>query len=433
MKSTQNYRFTNWARNESCVAQNFFQPDNEEDLIETIKTHSKIRVVGTGHSWNNICLTDEALINLDLYNKVLEVDKDKLQVKIQPGIKLWQLNEYLDKQGLALRNLGSISEQSVAGAISTGTHGTGINYQILGSQIEEFWLIKADGEKILINKDQNKDLFHLALVNLGCLGIISSITLNVVPSFNLHDVTVVAGFDEVVNQLDELVAQTDHFKLWWFPHTEEVVVYRYTRTPDPVNDSRFRQWFMDELVSVNAYRLMLKIGTINRDWRKRINKALVTKFIKPLDRIEKSYKVFNVPEPPLHREAEWAFDFAVAKDLLREYKTMINNSAHRINFLQEIRFTMGDDFALSPCYQRKTIWLGAYNADNFGWEEILADFEVIAQKYNGRPHWGKEFRKVDAEYLNTAYPRMNDFKQLRQKFDPDNKFVNDYIARILEV
>ena len=433
VQPTKNHRFTNWARNESCVANNYYQPDNEEDLIEIVKQNPAIRVVGTGHSWNKICLTGETLVNLDKFNKVLDLDVAKLQIRIQPGIKLWQLNEFLDKHSLALKNLGSIAKQSVAGAISTGTHGSGINYQILGSQIEELWLIKADGEKVLIHRERDKDLFELALVNLGCLGIISSITLNVVPAFNLHDVTYVANFEDVITHLDQLAAQTDHFKMWWFPHTEDVVVYKYTRTQEPVNDTRLRQWFMDELVSVNAYRLMLKIGTINREWRRGINNTLVKKFIQPLNRIEKSYKVFNVPEPPLHRETEWAFDISVAKELLHDYKKMINASSHRINFIQEIRFTKADEFALSPCYQRDSIWLGAYNADNFGWEEILADFEIIARNYNGRPHWGKEFRSPDKAFFKTAYPRMAEFEQLRKQFDPDNKFVNDYISKILEV
>ncbi len=432
MKSTQNYRFFNWARNESCSPKNYFQPETEEELIEIIRNHPKIRVTGTGHSWNKICLTDDALLNFDNFNKVLDLEIPKLQVKVQPGIKLWQLNEFLDKRGLALKNLGSISDQSVAGAISTGTHGTGINYQILGSQIEEFWIIKADGEKLLIHKDQDKELFELALVNLGCLGIISSITLNVVPAFNLHDVTTIRNFDEVIDNLDELVAKSDHFKLWWFPHTENVVVYQYRRTQEAINDSRLRQWFMEELVSVNAYRLMLKIGTLNRDWRRNINKTLVQKFITPLNRIEKSFKVFNVPEPPLHREAEWAFDICIAKDLLRDYKKRINASKHRINFLQEIRFTKADDFALSPCYKRDTIWLGAYNADNFGWEDLLADFELIAKQYKGRPHWGKEFRSVGHDYLQSGYPRLNEFNELRQKLDPDKKFSNDFINKVFE-
>lgn len=189
---------------------------------------------------------------------------------------------------------------------------------------------------------------------------------------------------------------------------------------------------MDELISVNAYRLLLKIGTINRNWRKRINTVLVQKFIQPLNRVEKSFNVFNVPEPPLHRETEWAFDITKAAPLLHDYKNMINASAHRINFLQEIRFTKADEFALSPCYKQDSIWLGAYNADNFGWDELLADFETIAIQYGGRPHWGKEFKKADKEFFNSAYPKLKDFNLLRQSFDPGNKFANKFILDIFE-
>lgn len=207
------------------------------------------------------------------------------------------------------------------------------------------------------------------------------------------------------------------------------MVYRYTRTQDKVNDSRLRQWLMDEFLSVNVYRLLLAIGSINRNWRKAVNGLLVRKLISPLNRIEKAHKVFNVAAPPPHREAEWGFDIAIAKDLLREYKAIINASAHRINFLQEIRFTKGDSCAMSPCYGRDTMWLGAYNADNFGWNELLADFETLAKKYNGRPHWGKEFN-IDKTYLKKQYPKFDSFNALRRQLDPGDKFVNDYVARI---
>ena len=429
MKQQTGYRFFNWAKNETCVAQKFFQPETEEEIIEVVKQSKKIRVVGTGHSWNATCLTQDTLINFDNYKNVLLLDKEKLQVKIQPGIKLWQLNEYLDKEGLALKNLGSISYQSVAGAISTGTHGSGINYQILGSQIEEFSLIKADGEKVILHCERDKELFNNCMVNLGCLGIISEITLHIVPAFNLHDYTVAVSFNEAVDRLKELVNNTDHFKMWWFPHTDKMVLFRYTRTADKANDSAFRQWFLDELVSVSIYRLLLKIGNIKRSWRKIINRLLELNFKTPLDRIEKSYKVFNVPEPPLHREVEWAFDISVAQNLLRDYKQLINTSNHLINFIQEIRFTKADDFALSACYGRDTIWLGAYNADNFGWEELMNDFEALAKKYNGRPHWGKEFN-VDKKYLQAVYPKFKEFEELKKQFDPNGKFTNDFISTI---
>lgn len=424
-----NYRFTNWANNEACTPQNFYQPETEEQIIELIKRSKKVRVTGTGHSWNSICLTDDTLINFDRYNKVLHLDKEKLQVKVQPGIKLWQLNEYLDKEGLALTNLGSISYQSLAGAISTATHGSGMNYQILGSQMEEFTLIKANGEKLTLHRVRDKELFNQCVVNLGCIGIISEITLNIVPAFRLQDMTIAAEFDKTIDVLHRFTDYTDHFKMWWFPHTKDLVLYRYTRTQSAPNDSRFRQWFMDEFISVIGYRLLLKIGNINRDWRKNINKLLVKNFAKPLHRIEKSYKVFNVPEPPLHRETEWAFDISVAKKVLSEYKQMINESAHRINFLQEIRFTKADDYMLSPCNGRDTMWLGVYNADNFGWKELMNDFETLAKKFNGRPHWGKEFT-ADKNYLQSVYPKLNEFNTLRKQFDPEGKFENDFISKI---
>ena len=431
MKQQANYRFLNWARNQNCVAKNFFQPETEEELVELIKKGTKVRLVGTGHSWNSICLSSDTLINLDFYNKVLAIDKQNLQVKIQAGIKLCQLNEELDKAGLALTNLGSIAKQSVAGAISTGTHGSGINYQILGSQIEEFSLIKADGEKLVLHREKDKELFNKCIVNLGCLGVVSEITLNIVPAFNLHDYTVAVPFEEAVERLNKLVNQTDHFKMWWFPHTDKMVLYGYNRTQVKTNDSRFRQWFMDEFVSVNIYRLLLKVGNIKRSLRRTINQLLLLNFKKPLDRIEKSYKVFNVPEPPLHREVEWAFDIADAQNLLLEYKQLIDSSNHLMNFIQEIRFTKADDFALSPCYGRNTIWLGAYNADNFGWKELMNDFEALAKKYNGRPHWGKEFT-VDAAYLKSVHPSYEDFNTLRKRLDPNGKFSNDFISRFFK-
>lgn len=429
MKSKPNYHFRNWAGNQQCTTANYYQPETEEEVISVVKQHAKLRMVGTGHSWSEVCLCDEALVNLDNYNKVINLDRENLLLTVQAGIKLWQLNEYLDKQGLALANLGSIARQSIAGAVSTGTHGSGINFQIIGSQLMQFTVIKADGTKVILHREQDKDAFNLAVVNLGALGIISEVTIKVVPAFRLHDQTVVLPFEQVVEQLDELINNTDHFKLWWFPHTEQVVVYRYRRTQEPANDSRWRQWFMDEFLSVYMYRLLVKIGNLNRDWRQPINRMLVGKFIQPLNRIEKSYKVFNVPEPPFHREVEWGFDLQHAKELLRAYKHMVNNGKHRINFIQEIRFTKADDFALSPCYRRNSIWLGAYNMDNYGWAELMTDFETLARQFNGRPHWGKE-ANFDKNYLRAQYPQFEAFNTLRKQWDPQGKFENEFITKI---
>lgn len=272
-------------------------------------------------------------------------------------------------------------------------------------------------------------MFNLCLVNHGCMGVISEITLNVVPAFNLHDYTVAVNYNEAIERLDEYITNTDHFKMWWFPHTDKMVMYRYTRTKDNTNDTRLRQWFMDEFISVAGYRLLLWVGNMYRPLRKGINKLLVQNFSKSLDRIAKSFEVFIVPEPPLHREVEWAFDVKYAKELLRDYRQLIESSGHLINFIQEIRFTKADEYALSGCYGRDTIWLGAYNADNRGWGELMNDFETLAKKYNGRPHWGKEFT-VDTTYLQSVYPQWQAFDSLRRQLDPQGKFENAFIKQL---
>lgn len=429
MKSQQNYKFTNWAKNITADVRNYIQPESEEEIIALVKQYSKIRLVGTGHSWSDICQTNEVIINLDNYNKIISIDKVNKVVKTQAGIKIWQLNKLLDKEGLALKNLGSIDRQSITGAVSTGTHGSGIDFQILGSQLLELSLIKADGTKLTINKERDTDLFNACVVNLGCLGVVSEITIQVVDAFNLHDYTTTLPFDEVIDNLDDYLKNNHHFKLWWLPPTNEIVVFRYQRTQEKTNDSRLRQFLKDEVLSVIMYRFFVFAAKLFPVLAKPINRFLTWNMKGPLDRIEKSYKVYIVPEPPLHRETEWTFDIARGKEILRAYKKFITENKYNLNFIQEIRFTKGDDFWLSACHQQNSLWLGLYCYEHENWEDLLKDYETFAKQFHGRPHWGKEFN-VGKEYLQEHYPKYRDFIQLRHEMDPDKKFVNSYIERL---
>ena len=429
MKQQRNYTFINWGKNIRQNVANYYQPETEEEIQFIIKKHDKIRVVGTGHSWSAVCVTDDTMINLDQYNKVLHLDKEQQTIKVQAGIKLHQLNKFLDKEGLALQNLGSISEQSLAGAISTGTHGSGITYQCLASQIIELSLIKADGSKIIIHKEEDVDLFNATVISIGCLGVISEITLQVTQCFNLHEYTTTLPFDEVIENIDELLQNNHHFKLWWLPPTNEVVVYKYRRTQEKINDSKLRQFFQDRLLSVLGYRLLVFIGRMRNSWIVAINKYLTKQMHGPIDRIEKCYNVYNVPAPPIHRETEWTFDLVNVKEMLRAYKKMVEDSPYHLTFIQEIRFTKGDDFWLSPCYKRDAVWLGLYNYDFHKWNEILPFYQSFAKQYNGRPHWGKEF-VMDKNYLQNQYEKIEDFKKLKHEFDPAKKFENKFVEEL---
>ena len=421
MITKQSFIFKNWAKNIEHTSPFFAQPSTENEIIDLVKKHNKIRVVGTGHSWSALCMSDELLLNLDNYKQLVNIDKTNKTATVQAGIKLWQLNDLLDKEGLALTNLGSIDQQSIAGAIQTGTHGTGIGFQNLASQVLSFTLIKADGEKITLLKED--DLFNAAIISLGCLGIISELTLQVTDAYNLHDKTYTKKFTDIIDTIDDYIYNNNHFKMWWLPTSEDAIIFTYKRTSEKTNDSWFRQFFMDKILSVIGFRLCVFLGNIFPKLRVPLNKFLTAQMDGPLDRIEKSYKVFVVPEPPLHRETEWAFDVKNAKEILTAYRNLFLSGEFTFNFIQEIRFTKGDNFWLSECNGRDSIWIGAYNHEDKQWNSILQAFEKFAIQHNGRPHYGKEFH-VRKEYLAQQYPKYADFIELRKQFDPTNKFGN---------
>lgn len=430
MQRLSQKNFRNWAGNVQYLPQQMFLPQGADEIAEIVKNHQQIALTGSSHSWSQLCVGDGALIRTQYFNKISNLDAEKRLVTVQSGVKLWQLNNYLHERGFALSNLGSIAKQSVVGAMATGTHGSGLNFQILASQMQSFVLLQAGGQQINVDRDENPELFQLAAVNLGALGVVLQATLRVVPAFQLQESAYVLDFEQGLSRLDEFLQQTDHFKLWWFPHTDKFVVFRYQRTQQPANDSKMRQWLIDEILSVYLYRTLVHIGHLHHPWRRPLNRLLVNHLMQPLERIERSDRVFNVPEPPIHRETEWAFDVNRAAELLREYKKRIDAGPHHINFIQEIRFTKGDDFALSPCYKRDSIWIGAYNIDTIGWPALLRDFEDFAVQHDGRPHWGKEFT-VDTAYLRQHVARLGDFAALRQQLDPNGKFLTPLLNRIL--
>ncbi len=423
----------NWAGNVRFTPNAIAQPSSTEEVVELLRNAAaegrKVRCIGTGHSWSALAETGDILVNTDRLNRIISTDAATGQVVVEAGAKLKDLNGQLWERGLAFSNLGSIAEQSLAGAVSTATHGSGINHRILASQIQRFTLVRPDGEVQVIDAEKDRDLFNTAIISLGALGIITEMTLKAVPRYQLHERSGLMDFDEVCANVLDWIKQHDHLKMWWFPHTDRMMVYRYDRTQEPVNDSRLRQKLMDEWLSVRGYRLMLWWANRKPVRRKWVNQQIVARMLPDVDRIERSYKVFNVPEPPIHRETEWAFDIGLTSELLREYRDMVNANGHLINFIQEIRFVKGDDYALSPCHGRDSVYVGAYNADDRGWDELLSDFEQMAVRHRGRPHWGKEFT-VGADYLRSIYPQWGDFLALRDAFDPERRMVNGMMWKL---
>ena len=341
----------NYGRNVRFEPRRRVTPHTVEELAAIVRESTRVRAVGAAHSWSQAIVTDDTLVSLDRMRGVIALDRAASQVTVQGGMRLRELNAYLDREGLALANLGSIDSQSVAGVIATGTHGTGRAFQCLGAQVARLDLIDGAGRSVTIERG-NPELAG-AIVGLGALGIVHAVTFDVVPAFRLHDRTRTERFEDVIERIDEHVAGCDHFKLWWLVPNAEAVVFRYSRTDRAANDSALRRWVKDRLISVAVYRSLLAVGQLSgRRWIPGINRFLTRQAGRPLDRITPSHIGFLTPIPPCHAESEWAFDVADVKPLLRAYRRLLLDGRHRYSFIQELRFSRADELWLSPAYQR---------------------------------------------------------------------------------
>ncbi|HEX5058475.1 MAG TPA: D-arabinono-1,4-lactone oxidase [Kofleriaceae bacterium] len=409
----------------------YAKPRTVDELAALVRDSKRIRAVGAAHSWSPAIVTDDTLVSLDRMRGVIALDRDAKRITVQGGMRLRELNAYLDREGLALASLGSIDSQSVAGVIATGTHGSGKNFRCLSAQVAKLDLIDGTGNRVTLERGQPD--FDGAVVGLGALGIVHAVTFDVVDAFRLHDRTGLAKLDEVIEAIDEHVASADHFKLWWFPPHDHAIIYRYMRTDRASNDARFRRWFKERVIAVGVYRSLVAIGQLSgRRWIPAFNRFLTGQAGQPLNRITPSHIGYLTPIPPVHRESEWAFDIKDAKPLLREYRRLLPGDGHTYNFIQELRFSRADNLWLSPGYQRDSIWLSLYNIDRKNWSAQLAKFEAFARANGGRPHWGKE-ATFDRTYLRGQYARLDEFAALAARFDPDRKFRNAWLDEILGV
>lgn len=423
-------RIENFGRTFDFTPARVAYPESIAELRRVVSGARKVRVMGSRHSWSKGIVTDDTLVSLDRMNRVLAVDHEAKRVTVQAGIKLDDLVAELDNRGLALANLGSIADQSLAGAISTGTHGTGLGFGCLADQVESLSLIDGRGDERRL--DRGHADFDAVVVGLGCFGIVHEMTISVVPTFQMHCVTDTTPFDDVIDNLGDYADSHDHFKFWWLVPEDNVIVFKQDHTDEPRNDSDLLRWFKDEFLAVVVYRTCIALQRIERKHLVPfVNRVLGREVGRHFDRICKSHVGFLTPVPPVHRETEWAFDYANAKQLLRDYRELLLGSGHTYNFIQEIRITRADDFWISPAYQRDSIWLSMYNIDKAArWDDQLRRFEAFARQHGGRPHWGKE-ATFEPAYLEQQLPKLMDFAELARTYDPDGKFVNRWISGLL--
>ncbi|HEY0638642.1 MAG TPA: D-arabinono-1,4-lactone oxidase [Pseudonocardiaceae bacterium] len=427
------HAWRNWADTARCHPARVSRPRTEAELAEAVRAAAagggRLRVAGAGHSFTAIACTDGTLVDLSDYRAVLAVDRAAGLVTVQAGITLAALTAELHRHGLALHNLGDIAYQSVAGAISTGTHGTGATLGNLSTAVAGLRLVTADGTVLDCTADSEPELLAAARVGLGVLGVISTVTLRCVPAFTLHALEETRRLSAVLGELDTLVDGNDHFEFYWFPGTDWTTTKRNNRTTEPPRPRGRAAAFLGDVVLSN-----LVFGAVCRTAVRWPAASGVLRSVVPrlgtTEYSDASFRVFASPRLVRFAEMEYAMPRAAFPEVFEQVRRLADPLASHVVFPVECRWVAADDIPLSPSSGRDTAYVAVHVVRGNDHEPYFRGVERILDSVGGRPHWGK-LHYQDADVLAQRYPEWSRFQALRPRVDPNGLFTNPYTDRVL--
>ncbi len=423
----------NWAGNARCAPARIVAPRTEAEIVEcVVAAHAAggtLRVVGAGHSFTPIVCTDGTLVDLRDHAAVLSVDRAAGLVTVQAGITLSALNEVLAANGLALHNLGDIAYQSVAGAVSTATHGTGATLGNLATAVVGLRLVTGDGTVLDCSAEQHPEVFASARVGLGALGVISTVTLRTVPAFTLYALEETRPVDAVLAELDPLVDGNDHFEFFWFPGTDHAMTKRNNRTTEPAAPKGRVSAFVGDIVLSNVVFGAVCRAAVAWPPASGALRAIVPR-LGGSEYSDASHRVFASPRMVRFVEMEYAMPRAAFPEVFERVRRLADPLAPRVVFPVECRWVAGDDIPLSPASGRDTAYVAVHVVRGNPYEDYFRGVEKILDSVGGRPHWGK-LHYQDAATLAERYPRWPEFQAARALTDPTGVFRNAYTDRVL--
>ncbi|WP_369195392.1 D-arabinono-1,4-lactone oxidase [Streptomyces djakartensis] len=437
MSSTANGKngtWRNWGGNVTARPAREVTPASVDELAAAVRRAAedglRVKAVGTGHSFTSIAATDGVLIRPQLLTGIRRVDRENMTVTVEAGTPLKRLNVALAREGLSLTNMGDIMEQTVSGATSTGTHGTGRDSGSIAAQIKGLELVTADGSVLTCSGKENPEVFAAARIGLGALGVVTAITLAVEPVFLLTAREEPMPFDRVLADFEQLWAENEHFEFYWFPHTGSTNTKRNNRSAGPERPvPQVKGWIEDELLSNGVFQVANWVGRAVPAAIPAIAQVS-SKALSARSYTDIPYRVFTSPRRVRFVEMEYAVPRAAVTDALRELRTMVDRSGLRVSFPVEVRTAPADDITLSTASGRDSAYIAVHMFRGTPYQRYFTAAERIFTAHEGRPHWGKIHTR-DAEYLSRVYPRFGEFTALRDRLDPDRRFQNDYLRRVL--
>ena len=431
--SQQTTRWSNWAGNQQTGTVLLSKPQTESELQQVVQSAQlsgrRVKAVGSGHSFTAIAVSEEVLVDLSDYDEIVAIDKINQTVTVQSGIQLSKLNQALYENSLAMQNLGDIAYQTIAGAISTSTHGTGAKFTGIANQVVALRIVLADSSIVECSANVNAQLFSCARVGLGALGLISTVTLKVVPAFNLAVIEEPMRVDDVLQNLDMHVDSNDHFEFFWVPHTGWALTKRNNRNNLPIEPmSKMSHWYSKTLMENYAFGAVCMLGKARPSLIPKLAKALPSSGRNEFS--DASHKVFASKRIIKFYEMEYAIPREACAEALNRVRRMVKDSGFFLNFPVEVRFTAPDEIPLSTASNRESAYIAVHIYKGMNYVPYFKEVESIMNSYQGRPHWGK-LHFQSAATLASRYPQWDVFQAVRNQVDPQRMFSNQYLETVL--
>jgi L-gulonolactone oxidase len=426
-------RWTNWAGDQACEPRSIERPGTLDALQKTVarsvEQGHRVRVSASGHSFTDCALTEGVMVRLDGLTRKLDFDRESGLFKVEAGAVLHDLNRMLDAEGVAFENLGDIDRQTVAGSVSTGTHGTGERFQNVSAQVAAFEVIAPDGSLVTIDESE-PDLLQAARVSIGALGIVYSVTVRTVPAYTINRVDSPKPLGEVLDGLDGLNAGTDHFEFYVFPGTDMALCRESRRTREPPSPKHPAIVYAQEVVLENWVGKAFAAALRARPSLAPTVARLAARGVGRATKVDASYKVFASERHIKFTEMEYAVPRERGRELIEGVLEITTRPELHVAWPIEVRFVKGDDAFLSPSHEQDTCYVAVHQDRQLAWEPYFRRVESLARELGGRPHWGKRHFRTAAD-LAPAYPRWDDFAAERKRLDPTGAFANAYTDRVL--
>lgn len=434
MTQAQQTPWRNWSGAVRFAPQECVAPTTIEALQSVVSTAAAagrcIRVAGSGHSFVPLVHTPDTLLSLENLSGVESIGDD--HATIWAGTQLKPLGKTLAGRGYGMLNLGDINKQALAGAVATGTHGTGLTLGSISSQVQGLSLVLANGERLDCSATDNPEVFAAARVALGALGVMARITIKLNKAYKLRLIKQAMPLDECLARANELARSHRHFEFYWIPHSQQTLV----KLMDPTDEAESGTLLtsLTELVLENGvFGAISRVARMNPRWAPAMAR-MIAATTKGDDgsMVADCHRAFSTLRLVRFQEMEYELPAERGPDALRELAAFVEHKKILVHFPVEFRYVAADDIWLSPFYQRDCVAISVHQYVGMDHEAYFRGAEAIFRNHGGRPHWGK-MHTLTARELAPLYPRWDDFLAVREKLDPRGSFLNPYLRQLFGV